>query len=103
MLRTIPSRDAAGRGPNVRLDLIELGLDGFDHCGLSWSTAWAYRGTALAANAYTAAGLTPIATGALLNGALASGSLIGSAVSPFVIRETILDQKKRAAQCGCSK
>ena len=62
--------------------------------GISFAEATRFAGTHLAPNAYVAAGLTSVAVSALLNGALASGSLVGSAVSPFVIQKTI-------SECGC--
>ncbi|WP_175019775.1 RHS repeat-associated core domain-containing protein [Burkholderia contaminans] len=54
--------------------------------GMTWGEAYAYAGTVLAANAYLAAGITTIATGFLMNGAFSTGVLIGSMVSPSVIK-----------------
>ncbi|GAB3468147.1 hypothetical protein GCM10027321_36270 [Massilia terrae] len=53
--------------------------------GLSWGQAAAYAGTNLAANAYTAAAMTSVATSVLVKGAFATGALAGSFVSPWVI------------------
>jgi hypothetical protein len=53
--------------------------------GLSWGQATAYAGTNLAANAYTAAAMTSVATSVLIKGAFATGALAGSFVSPWVI------------------
>jgi RHS repeat-associated protein len=53
--------------------------------GVTWGQAAASGGSTLAKNAYTAAALTSVATGALVKGAFASGALVGSFVSPWVI------------------
>ncbi|MFC5476008.1 RHS repeat-associated core domain-containing protein [Paraherbaspirillum soli] len=54
--------------------------------GITWKQAAAYAGSNLAANAYLAAGLTDVAAGILMQGALASGVMVGSMISPYVIR-----------------
>lgn len=53
--------------------------------GLTMSQAAAYAGTNLAAHAYVAAAMAGAAAGILMNGALATGVLVGSMASPYVI------------------
>ena len=53
--------------------------------GLTWAQAAPYAGSTLAANAFTAAAMTSVATGILINGAFSTGVLVGSMVSPAVV------------------
>lgn len=63
--------------------------------GLTFWQAEAYRGTTLIGHARLAAGVTSVINGTLVMGALHTGMLAGSMVSPRVIQQTINDMQCR--------
>jgi hypothetical protein len=63
--------------------------------GLTFGQAEAYRGTTLIGHARLAAGVTSVINGTLVMGALHTGMLAGSMVSPRVIQQTINDMQCR--------